>query len=79
MDFKTYWFGMSQDERATFAKKVERAPGYLQLVAGGFRRASPELAISIDEKSEGKVKRAETRPDIFGPPPASTDAGRAAA
>jgi DNA-binding transcriptional regulator YdaS (Cro superfamily) len=79
MDFKTYWFGMSQGDRTAFAERVQRAPGYLQLVAGGFRRASPELAIAIDEKSDGKVKRGEMRPDIFGAPSPQPDQGRAAA
>lgn len=53
--------------RQRFAKKVSRAGsvGYLYLVAGGHRRASPELAKKIEEASEGKVTRAELRPDIF--------------
>jgi DNA-binding transcriptional regulator YdaS (Cro superfamily) len=76
MDFKTYWLGMSQDERAAFAKRVERSAGYLQLVAGGFRRASHGLASDIEAKSDGKVTRGEVRPDIFGRPASQ---GRAAA
>lgn len=69
MDFKTFWFGMEQPLRVEFADRVGRSPGYLQLVAGGFRRASHGLATSIEEKSEGKVTRQEMRPDIFGAPP----------
>lgn len=68
MDFKTFWFDMTQEQRAAFAESVDRSPGYLQLVAGGFRNASPQLATVIQEKSEGKVTREEMRGDIYGPP-----------
>lgn len=78
MDFKTFWFGMAQEQRAAFAERVARSPGYLQLVAGGFRRASPALAIAIDEKSRGVVTREEIRADIFGSS-RRTHQGRAAA
>lgn len=77
MDFKTFWLDMPPDERNAFAAAVERSPGYLQLVAGGFRRASPALAIVIDDRTAGRVTRHELRPDIFGPPPPGQ--GRAAA
>lgn len=79
MDFKTFWFGMALGERVAFAARVERSPGYLQLVAGGFRRASPALANVIANKTDGKVTPHELRPDIFGPPPAQPREGRAAA
>lgn len=69
MDFKTFWYDMTQAQRAAFADQVERSPGYLQLVAGGFRKASPELATAIQSQSEGRVTRDEMRPDIYGPPP----------
>jgi DNA-binding transcriptional regulator YdaS (Cro superfamily) len=68
MDFKSFWFGMSQEDRAAFAGQVNRSPGYLQLVAGGFRRASPVLANTIHDTTEGKVTREEMRGDIFGSP-----------
>lgn len=82
MDFKTFWFGMGLEERNRFATSVDRSAGYLQLVAGGFRRASPGLANVIHDKSDGKVTRHEMREDIFGPPPgqpATGGEGRAAA
>lgn len=68
MDFKAYWYGMTQEDRAAFAEQVSRSSGYLQLVAGGFRRASPQLANTIQEKSGGKVTREEMRADVFGEP-----------
>lgn len=77
MDFKTFWFDMSQEQRGAFAERVHRSPGYLQAVAGGFRRASPALAGDIQLQSEGKVTREEMRPDVYGPPAAQR--GRAAA
>lgn len=69
MDFKTFWFGMTQEDRATFADQVDRSPGYLQLVAGGFRRASPALANKIQLQTGGKVTREEMRADVYGPTP----------
>lgn len=78
MDFKTFWFDLSQQQRVTFAGKVDRSPGYLQLVAGGFRKASPALAGEIQLQSEGRVTREEMRPDVYGPPTPSQQ-GREAA
>lgn len=72
MDFKTFWFDMSQEQRASFAERVNRSPGYLQLVAGGFRNASPELATDIQVQSEGRVTREEMRPDVYGAVPATS-------
>lgn len=52
-------------QRQAFADKVERSVGYLYLVAGGHRRASPELAQAIDAATEGKVSKEELRPDLW--------------
>lgn len=66
MDFKSFWYGMKLEERIQFAEQIERSPGYLQLVAGGFRKASPQLANTIQEKTSGLVSRSAMRPDVFG-------------
>lgn len=79
MDFKSYWFGKSQEGRAAFAERVQRSPGYLQLVAGGFRKASPQLANTIQDETAGEVTREEMRPDVFGPPRHTTAAQPGAA
>ena len=58
---------MDKEQREAFAREVSRAGsvGYLYLVAGGHRRASPELAKRIERASAGAVKKSDLRPDIF--------------
>ena len=38
---------------------------WLSLLIHGHRRPSPELAVKIEEATQGLVKRQELRPDIF--------------
>lgn len=68
MTFADFLRSLKPDERASFAKRVERSEGYLYLVAGKHRRASPELAQAIERESSEKVTRSELRPDIWEDP-----------
>lgn len=56
---------LTPQSREAFAGKVERSVGYLYLVAGQHRRASPELAQAIERESNGQVGRHELRPDLW--------------
>jgi DNA-binding transcriptional regulator YdaS (Cro superfamily) len=67
VDFKTFWQGKSQRERAEFAAAVGSTSGYLDHVATGYRLASVnKLAVAIERESRGLVTRVCLRPDVFG-------------
>lgn len=55
--------------RAELAKAVTSSPDYLWQVATDRRKASHELAKSIERATNGAVSRHDLRPDIFGPAP----------
>jgi hypothetical protein len=68
--FQKFWRSLSKDEKAEFARRVDRSVGYLFLVAGGHRKASPLLAREIQRVSQhrrfsGFVPASRSRPDAF--------------
>jgi hypothetical protein len=65
MDFKSYFFGMQPAARDDFAKKCETTVGHLQNVAYGFRDASTELAVLIEQHSKKQVRRVDLFPETF--------------
>ena len=67
---------LSKDERQALAQRVsEKASvGYLYLLAGGHRNASPARAQKIEAATDGAVTRHDLRPDIFGPAPREREA-----
>jgi len=65
MTLAEYLRSLKPEQRAKLAAAVERHEGYLYLVSGGHRRASPELAIAIERESGGAVKRSDLRPDLW--------------
>lgn len=64
MDFKTYWQKASAEQRADFAARCGTSVGYLNAIAGGFRKAGESLAIVIERESGGDVPVEVTRPDV---------------
>jgi DNA-binding transcriptional regulator YdaS (Cro superfamily) len=57
--------------RAQLAADTNSSPDYLWQIATGRRRASPDLARSIDESTSGQVQKATLRPDLWGEPQAA--------
>ena len=64
MDLRTYVQDMAR--RARLALAVSKSPDYLWQIGAGIRRASPKLAQAIHDATDGRVSRAEIRPDIWG-------------
>ena len=62
---------LDKDGREQLAARVDSSSGYLYLLAGGHRKASPTLARKIEEATGGAVTRHELRPDIFDAPAAA--------
>jgi hypothetical protein len=70
--FKKFWRSLSAEDKEEFARRVDRSVGYLFLVAGGHRNASPELARSFQRVSQhkrfsshGLIPSTVTRSDVF--------------
>lgn len=63
MDFKTYWGGLSADEKRALAKSCSTTVGYLgNLASEGARqenprKCSPFMAAKIERASDGLVSR----------------------
>ena len=56
------------DRRRQLAEAVSRRPEYLWQIATARRSASPKLAISIEEATDGVIAKHELRGDIFPAP-----------
>jgi len=70
MKFYDWYKASSRQDLEELARKVERSPDYLSLMARGHRNASFKLAIAIGEHLDC-VTKYEIRPDIFGEDPNS--------
>jgi len=55
--------------REDLARALSKNPDYLYQIATNRRQASPALAIQIEAATQGKVTRAELRPDLWGDEP----------
>lgn len=51
---------------ASLAVKCGVTKTWMSLIVSGKREPSPELAVLIEQHTDGKVARKELRPDIFG-------------
>lgn len=72
--FTEFWRALDAEQKKKFAKRCDRSVGYLFLVAGGHRDASPQLARTFERESRrapfnGRVIATKVRPDIFGTAP----------
>jgi hypothetical protein len=65
MDFRTYFFGLSNEDREVFADKCDTSAGHLRNVAYGYKLPSTELAVAIEKQSKKAVTRQEMFPDTF--------------
>jgi DNA-binding transcriptional regulator YdaS (Cro superfamily) len=64
MDLASYVEDMGR--RASLAAAVCKSPDYLWQIGAGKRRASTDLAQAIHDATDGRVSRAELRPDVWG-------------
>ena len=64
MQFRDHYYSLSMPEREAFAKGCGVTTGYLNLVAGGFRKAGESLCIAVDRRTRGVVSCEELRPDV---------------
>lgn len=64
MDMKTYLKQATPAQRETLAQAVDSSVGYLYLIGGGHRRASPDLCQRL-VAAEKKLTLTELRPDIW--------------
>lgn len=51
---------------ATEAEKCGTSPRMMYMLALGHKLAGPKLAGAIERGTDGRVKRADLRPDYFG-------------
>lgn len=65
MDFKTFFFGLSPDERLKFAQQADTSVGHLNNVAYGNSSANPILCVAIERISKRAVSRQDLKPDSF--------------
>lgn len=65
MDLKTFYFGLSPEDREEFAIRCETTPGHMRNVAYGYKPASTELAVAIEKFSRRQVTRQEMFPSNF--------------
>lgn len=57
---------MKRGEQRRLANALGISPTWMNLVVSGKRDCSPELALAIEQATNGQVTRAELRPDLFG-------------
>lgn len=79
MDFRTFFLAIPRQERPKFADKCGVSVGQLHNIAYGVRPCAPELAISIDKASEGKVTVEDLCPSVDWAYLRSRDAAQSAA
>lgn len=52
-------------ERERVAACAGTSVAYLRQLAGGHSRASAEMAIRLEQASDGRITREDLRPDLF--------------
>ncbi len=66
MDMKTYFSGLSSEEKKLLASRLKTSVAYLSQIANQHRSASHKLSRRIEFETDGNVTHQELRPDIFG-------------
>lgn len=59
---------LSRAEKERLADKIGTSVQYLQQISGGHRKASVNMAVSIECATKGVITREVLRPDIFTRP-----------
>lgn len=60
------WIGTKRGKQRELANQLGISPTWMNLLVSGKRVCSPELAVAIEQATEGQVTRKELRPDLFG-------------
>lgn len=79
MNAREYLDEFGAKEAARLAGAAGISPAYFKQIAYKFRRPSGPLCLRLEEKSGGKLTRAELRPDIYGEPGTDSAASSSAA
>lgn len=66
MGLKEYFDGQPYGSKAAMAKKLGITKTWMSLLVSGRQKCSPELALKIEQETQGKVTREDLRPDLFG-------------
>lgn len=63
MDLKTYLTPMDAEAREELARKCGTTRGHLQNVMYGQRPCAAELAVAVEQQTDGAVTRKDLRPN----------------
>jgi DNA-binding transcriptional regulator YdaS (Cro superfamily) len=66
MNLHEYFEDKPRGHKTEFARKLGITKTWMSLLISGRQIPSPALCILIERHTQGKVKREELRPDIFG-------------
>lgn len=64
MDLKTYWDGLTVEQRETFATACGSTWKHLRNISYGYKSCAEKLAIAIERESHGAVVCETLRPDV---------------
>ena len=62
MQFKKYFFGLSQEDRNRLAEAVGTSAKHLQNVAYGYKPLDEKVCVAIEQLTNKAVTRQELRP-----------------
>ena len=65
MNLSDYFKSDIHGAKAEMAEHLKITPTWLSLIISGKRKASPVLALALENATGGLVTRQELRPDIF--------------
>lgn len=66
MTLQQYFLDKPRGAKSELAKALGISRTWMALMISGQRVPSPELALEIERLTEGKVRRVDLRPDLFG-------------
>jgi DNA-binding transcriptional regulator YdaS (Cro superfamily) len=66
MTLKEYFETKKLGAKTDMAAALGISRTWMALIVNGQRLPSPELSLEIERYTNGKVKRRELRPDVFG-------------
>jgi DNA-binding transcriptional regulator YdaS (Cro superfamily) len=66
MTLEEFFRDKPRGAKVELARKVGVSKTWMSLLTSGRQVPSPELAHSIERHTQGKVRRQDLRPDLFG-------------
>ncbi len=57
------YISASRGRATELAKRLNVSAAYISQIASGYRKASPVMAVQIEEATNGDVSRKDSRPD----------------